>query len=209
MNGKTLILKSIDNPFVSRSALKKNRTLFIPIGNSCLWPCLIGFFFFFGCSSSTTFEHKEFEGLFSLDVESTMVDIGDHDPIASTEFGNDFKDFYFKVSHVSIEETRAKPMLGELSLNELHRLNVTQAESLYSMYMSSPTLLSTLDTAFNSMHCTIHDISTDGNGFPIRYKIAYFCSEKRLYQLHIWILEKRLDRFREGIDQMIYSFKEL
>jgi len=161
------------------------------------------------CTSSSSYENKIFEDLFSLDIESSMVDIGDHDPIASTEYGNDFKDFYFKVSHVSVEETRERPMLNNFSIEDLHELSVSQGESLYEYNMSSPTIISSVDTVVNSMLCTIHEISTDGNGLPIRYKLAYFASEKRLYQLHVWILEKRLDRFRDGINQMIYSFKEL
>jgi len=161
------------------------------------------------CTSTSSYENKKFEDIFSLDVESSMVDIGDHDPIASTEYGNDFKDFYFKVSHVTVEETRARPMLSNLSIEALHELSVSQGESLYEYSMSSPTIISSVDTVVNSMLCTIHEISTDGNGLPIRYKLAYFTSEKRLYQLHVWILEKRLGRFREGINQMIFSFKEL
>ena len=176
------------------------------------WMCLSVFTLALGlvaCTSTSSYENKIFEDIFSLDVESSMVDIGAHDPIASTEYGNDFKDFYFKVSHVSVEETRERPMLNNFSINDLHELSVSQGESLYEYSMSSPSIISSVDTVVNSMLCTIHEISTDGNGLPIRYKLAYFTSEKRLYQLHVWILEKRLDRFREGINRMIFSFKEL
>lgn len=168
--------------------------------------CVIGLI---GCSSPSYYESRIFEDLFSLDVENTMVNIGDHDPYASTEYGNSFKEYYFKVIHASIDTYKGQNNLQELNRNELFNHYVLATESRYAAHMASLIWISKLDTLVNAMPCTVHEVNTVGSGFPIRYKIAYFVSESRLYQLHIWVIEKRINKFNEGMNQMIYSFREI
>lgn len=161
------------------------------------------------CSSSLEFDKKIFEDLYSLDVESSMVPTGDMDPNAEIEYGNEFKEFYFKVIHQSIKDYQSETMTLHLEEDELMEHYLMSVKEDYLNYMSAPTWIGEEARIINSMPCVIHELSTDGNGFPIRYKVAYFMSKTRIYELHIWTMETRLERFSEGIDQMINSFKEI
>ena len=162
-----------------------------------------------GCSANARYENKHFENLFSLDIEETMVDIGNHDPYALTEYGNTLKEFYFKVIHETVDNYQERNNLQKFTEKAVFNHYINTTESRYTAYMASLDWISNLDTVVHKMPCTIHELKTDESGYPIRYKIAYYMSENQLYQLHVWVIEKRINRFNEGMNQMIYSFKEI
>lgn len=162
-----------------------------------------------GCTTSTKYEKQIFEELFSLDVESTMVKSSDNDPLAKTEYGNEFKEFYFKVIHSEIEDYRTDIHTLDMSAKEIFDLHIQHVEAQYEGQMDHLEWIDSAATIVNKLPCTIHEMSTQGVESPIRYKIAYYHSKKRIYELHVWATENRIERFNPGMDQMIYSFKEL
>ncbi|MBL4703910.1 MAG: hypothetical protein JKY54_05280 [Flavobacteriales bacterium] len=164
---------------------------------------------FLGCSSSISFEKRTFEDLFTMDVESTMVNMDNNDPYAHTKYGNRYKEFYFKVMHSEIEDHRTDIRRLDMSKEDIFKLYVAYTESLYEDQMSGLEWLDSTAREINSMKSVIHEVTTNGNEFPIRYKIAYYLSDTRIYELHVWATENRIHRFNDGMNRMINSFQEL
>jgi len=165
--------------------------------------------FFLSCTSSTKYEKQIFEDLFSMEMESTMIKTGNIDPLANTEYGNEQKEFYFKVIHSEIEDYRTDIHRLDMTAKEIFDLHIHHTENQYESQMNNLEWLDSTATTVNDLTCTVHELSTQGVEFPIRYKIAYYHSKKRIYELHVWVTENRIERFNPGMDQMIQSFKEL
>ena len=161
------------------------------------------------CDSSLEFEKRNFEELFSMDVEKSMSELQDSDPFAATEYGNEFKEFYFKVIHTPVIDYQAANFLQDMQGEELLAFYLQDIESDIATFMDRPEILSITPGVINNLACVQYKIKTYGNNHPIIYYIGYFLSDKEIYQLHIWTMETRHERLKDGISRMMNSFQEI
>lgn len=158
--------------------------------------------FFISCNSTTEYQNVKVKNKYSLDLPDYMGESLDLNSDASLQYQNTFRELYTIV----LDEPKSDfPNSEEVNLQEFYNIVRGNLEET----LKNPTFSATRDTTINGLNAKLFSLSDNTEGVDIYYQFAYLESDKHFYQILVWTLENRKDKFTQDMDRIIASFKEI
>lgn len=165
------------------------------------------FTFLLSCDSDKV-ETVTVKNKYSLELPSFLSKARDLHNDASLQYQNAFKEFYIVV----IDEPKqafydvAKTTTDfSPDLNGYYQILRNSFDESVSKTEFTPTK----DTQINGLKAKTFSFTGEIDNLPIFYDIAYIEGKDSFYQVVIWTLKDSKEKFKEPMDKIIASFKEI
>ncbi len=161
------------------------------------------------CNSSIEFRKRVLEDLYEIELEKSMVNLSGNDSTASLKYGNRYKQLYFTISYFDKEEFKEENILIHMSDEELLDYYMEILQTTEFNHLNSAAWIGNDVREINNMPAAIYHVNLNANGHSFHHKIACVIADRNVYILRVWVIEERFERFAEGMERMINSFREL
>lgn len=153
--------------------------------------------------SSVEFQTREISSLISLDIPNYLNETTELNEDAVCQFQNSPKDFCMIVRKNSWEELqRRRP---EFVLEDFYDVSIEQLKgNMERIDAPAPDSLS-----LNGLPTFLGTLSGIFKGDKIVFNIGTIAGNTHLFQLLIWTTEEERELYKEDIDRVILSFKEI
>ncbi|TPD68514.1 hypothetical protein [Flavobacterium microcysteis] len=161
----------------------------------------------FSCTSDKT-ETITVKNKYSVELPSFLSEAKGLHNQASLQYQNAFKEFYV----VIIDEPKQEFMDAAKTTAEFSPDFNGYSQILRGSLEASlkeAAFTDTKDTHINGLNAKTFSLTGKMDEIPIFYDIAYVEGKNHFYQIVIWTIESSKDKFREPMDKIIASFKEI
>ncbi|OIQ16016.1 MAG: hypothetical protein BM557_10700 [Flavobacterium sp. MedPE-SWcel] len=161
------------------------------------------------CDSNKT-KILKIRGLYSLEIPEFLSETNDLNDYASLQYKNQLREFYVVVIHEpknEFQETLVNNGLEEhytSDLNDYTELAWVGLETSLS-FDSKPKIKS---LEINNLDAQVMDITGTTEGVSIYWKFACIEGRNNYYQVVVWTLVDRREKYQPAIDAIIDSFIE-
>ncbi len=151
------------------------------------------------------------ENKYSLAIPSYLNEVTNLNEDASLQYQNLLRSFYIIV----IDETKNE-MQKALVVNDLLGVYTNDingySELLLNGFEQSVEIdekSDIIDTLVNNMPAKLLSIKGRIEGMDVFYSIAFIASETKYYQILAWTVASKEDQYKEKMNQIMYTLKEL
>lgn len=161
----------------------------------------------FSCTSDNT-ETITVKNKYSVELPSFLSKAKDLHNMASLQYQNAFKEFYIVIIDEPKEEFASAAKTTDEFTPDFNGYHQILRGSLEAS-IENGVFTDTKDTQINGLKAKTFTLTGKVDEIPIFYDIAYVEGNDRFYQIVIWTIESSKDKFREPMDKIIASFKEI
>lgn len=148
---------------------------------------------------------------YSISIPSFLKKVTTLNEDASLQYQHAWKNFYVIVIDEPKEEVQKA--ISDNNLTDRFANNLEGYKNLnleiIKQGMSSPMISKTKDTNINKMPSKIITMTSKIEGTAIYYAIAYIEGKDRYYQITTWTLTNKENEYKEKMNRILYSFKEI
>lgn len=156
--------------------------------------------------SNSSFETKDVEGQFSIEIPDYMEKLNLENPDAIFQYGNELKEHYVMVIMETHEELKQYDL--EMSIEEYADLSIEFLKSS----INDPVVEEVGEgvTTVNGMEAVGYKINGvfPQNNLDIFYYAMFYRSEKAFYYVTTWTLAEREEKFIDNMEKIVHSIKE-
>ena len=169
------------------------------------------FVFFQSCQDDSKIETITIKNQYSLDIYSNMSKTDELNDEASLQYQNIFKELYVVVIDESAEVFNTIIVDNDLvdqykpDLNGYSKLIIDGFESETNLKKISKEK----DTLINGLEAKVVDFEGKVDEYKVYYHLAFVKSQKSYYQIMTWTLLDNKEEYKNKLDNMTYSFKEI
>lgn len=159
------------------------------------------------CTSDKT-ETVTVKNKYSVELPSFLSEAkGLHD-MASLQYQNAFKEFYIVIIDEPKEEfANAAKATTEFTPDFNGYYQILRGSLKASI--KNGVFTDTKDTQINGLKAKTFTLTGKADEIPVFYDIAYVEGNDRFYQIVTWTIESSKEKFKEPMDKIIASFKEI
>jgi len=173
---------------------------------------LLGLFVLFqSCKDDSQIETITIKNQYSLDIYSNMSKTNELNDDASLQYQDIFNEIYIVVIDEKAEEFEA--IISDNDLDELYKPDLNgYSKLIVDGFDSEPNIKrisKEQDTLINGLQSKIIEFEGKVDEYKVYYQLAFVKSEKAYYQIMTWTLYDNKEKFKEKLDKMTYSFKEI
>lgn len=172
---------------------------------------LIMILFFVSCQPTETEKIIKIDNKYSLMVPSFLTKVSNLNEDASLQYQHAWKEFYVIVIDESISDVQTA--LEENYLTSKYSNDINGYSSLllnsFEQAISVSSKSHILDTLVNNMPAKLLTIKGRVEGIDAYYSLAFIKGQNKYYQIMGWTLANKEYQYRDKMEKMIYSFKEL
>lgn len=165
----------------------------------------------YSCQSSEERKIVEIDNKYSVSIPSFLTKVIDLNEDASLQYQHAWKEFYV----IIIDESKSElqKTLTENNLTDTYSNDVTGYSELllngFEEELSVSKKSKVLDTLVNNMPARLLTITGKVEGIDVFYSLAYIQGKERYYQIMSWTLLNKEYEYKDKMNQIIYSLKEL
>ncbi|MGL2987732.1 hypothetical protein ACSVH5_09060 [Flavobacterium sp. RSSA_27] len=151
------------------------------------------------------------ENKYSVVIPSFLTKTSRLNDDASLQYQHAWKEFYVIV----IDESKAEfqKALDDNNLTETYTNDIKGYSGLLingiEMAISVSHKSEIIDTTINNMPAKLITIRGRAEGIDAYYSLAYIQGKERYYQIMAWTLQNKEYEYKDKMNRIIYSFKEL
>lgn len=148
---------------------------------------------------------------YSVSIPSFLTKVNNLNDDASLQYQHAWKEFYVIVIDETIEEMQKA--LEENQLTDTYNNDIKGYSDLlvngFEQTVSVNHKSEILDTLVNGMPARLLTINGRVEGIDAFYSIAFIQGKKRYYQIMAWTLSNKEDQYKDKMNRIMYSLKEL
>lgn len=166
---------------------------------------------YFSACAPDKFETVKIDNLYSLDVPSYMKVAHDLHADATLQYSNPLKEVYVIVIQENIDTVKQAFIDNDLTSEYSSDLN-GYANLLMTAFADNTNDKSQAplkDETINGMAAKTTESEGDVDGVKAYYQLAYVQGKQYYYQIVAWTIASSKDRYKNVLEKMIHSFKEL
>ena len=167
--------------------------------------------FITSCQSGDTEKLVPVENKYSISIPSFLIKTNTLNEDASLQYLNAWKEFYVIV----IDELKSE-MLKALVDNDLTDEYSNDLKGYSDLILDNFELSISIshksdivDTFINNMPARLLTINGQAEGIDIFYSLAFIQGHERYYQIMTWTLSSKEHDYKDKMNKILYSFKEL
>ncbi len=165
------------------------------------------------CNIETTYETVNVKNRFSVVLPSFLTKTNDLNDDASLQYQNERREFYIAVIEESFEEVDTAIEYYEKEENIGYKNTLEDYKKMtlddYKTQLTNAEMFNTKDTVVNNMQAITTHLRGTINGVDIFYSIGIFKGKTRYYQANSWTLASNENLYKDDLDKIIYSIKEV
>ena len=140
-----------------------------------------------------------------------MSEFDDLNKVASLQYGTSRREFFVIVIDESIKELEQE--LEIQNLTDAYPNNIQGhsklLQQIFEKNYSVTRRSKILDTSINGMPTRTLTVEVNAEGTEVSFSLAYVYGKETLYQIGVWALADRKEKYSEQMTQIIHSLKEL
>ena len=148
---------------------------------------------------------------YSISIPSFLTKVNNLNDDASLQYQHAWKEFYVIVIDETIEEMQKA--LEENQLTDTYNNDIKGYSDLlvngFEQTVSVNRKSEILDTLVNGMPARLLTINGRVEGIEAFYSIAFIQGKKRYYQIMAWTLSNKEYQYKDKMNRIMYSLKEL
>jgi hypothetical protein len=148
---------------------------------------------------------------YSISIPSFLTKVNNLNDDASLQYQHAWKEFYVIVIDETIEEMQKA--LEENQLTDTYNNDIKGYSDLlvngFEQTVSVNRKSEILDTLVNGMPARLLTINGHVEGIDAFYSIAFIQGKKRYYQIMAWTLSNKEYQYKDKMNRIMYSLKEL
>jgi len=148
---------------------------------------------------------------YSISIPSFLTKVNNLNDDASLQYQHAWKEFYVIVIDETIEEMQKA--LEENQLTDTYNNDIKGYSDLlvngFEQTVSVNRKSEILDTLVNGMPARLLTINGRVEGIDAFYSIAFIQGKKRYYQIMAWTLSNKEYQYKDKMNRIMYSLKEL
>ena len=148
---------------------------------------------------------------YSVSIPSFLTKVNNLNDDASLHYQHAWKEFYVIVIDETIEEMQKA--LEENQLTDTYNNDIKGYSDLlvngFEQTVSVNRKSEILDTLVNGMPARLLTINGRVEGIDAFYSIAFIQGKKRYYQIMAWTLSNKEYQYKDKMNRIMYSLKEL
>lgn len=148
---------------------------------------------------------------YSVSIPSFLTKVNNLNDDASLQYQHAWKEFYVIVIDETIEEMQKA--LEENQLTDTYNNDIKGYSDLlingFEQTVSVNRKSEILDTLVNGMPARLLTINGRVEGIDAFYSIAFIQGKKRYYQIMAWTLSNKEYQYKDKMNRIMYSLKEL
>ena len=167
--------------------------------------------FITSCQSGDTEKLVTIENKYSISIPSFLITTNALNEEASLQYLNARKEFYVIV----LDEPKSE-MYKALVDNDLTDTYSNDLEGYsdlildnYEQSISISHMSNIVDTFINNMPARLLTINGQVEGVDIFYSLAFIQGKERYYQIMVWTSSSKESEYKDKMNKILYSFKEL
>ena len=167
--------------------------------------------FITSCQSGDTEKLVTIENKYSISIPSFLIKTNALNEDASLQYLNARKEFYVIV----LDEPKSE-MYKALVDNDLTDTYSNDLEGYsdlildnYEQSISISHMSNIVDTFINNMPARLLTINGQVEGVDIFYSLAFIQGKERYYQIMVWTSSSKESEYKDKMNKILYSFKEL
>ena len=167
--------------------------------------------FITSCQSGDTEKLVTIENKYSISIPSFLITTNALNEEASLQYLNARKEFYVIV----LDEPKSE-MYKALVDNDLTDTYSNDLEGYsdlildnYKQSISISHMSNIVDTFINNMPARLLTINGQVEGVDILYSLAFIQGKERYYQIMVWTSSSKESEYKDKMNKILYSFKEL
>jgi len=160
------------------------------------------------CSESKEVETITIKNKFTVQLPEYLSETQDLHQGASLQYQNALKEFYVVIIDEPKQEyfdIAATTTDFSADFDGYHDILKTGLEGDIAEIKITPTK----DLQINGLKAKTFSLTGDIEGIPVYYEVAYLDGKERFYQIVTWTLETSKDKYKEPMQKIINSFKEI
>jgi hypothetical protein len=163
------------------------------------------------CQPADTEKNIIIENRYSISIPSFLTKVSNLNEEASLQYQHALKEFYVIVIDEPKEEMQKA--LTAYDLTDIYTNNVHGYTNLFldnfEQVISVSKKSDVIDTLINSMPARVFNIIGRVEGIDAYYSLAIIEGEKSYYQVMAWTLSNKEVQYKENMNRILYSLKEL
>lgn len=165
----------------------------------------------YSCQSSEKEQIVTVENKYIVSVPSFLTQVNNLNEDASLQYQHAWKEFYvIVIDEPKIEMHKA---ILDNNLANIYSNNVSGYTNLlmdnFERIISVSRKSDVVDTLVNNMPAKILSISGRAEGIDAYYTFGFIEGKERYYQIMAWTISSKENEYKEKMNQIIYSLKEL
>jgi len=164
----------------------------------------------FSCQSEDEVQEVKIGKKFSLTIPSFLKRADTLNRESSLQYQNTFREFYVLVFDESREEITKALTEGGLSESDTGNLKVYSDILMANFEQGIEVALkeNKKETVINGNPAIVMNLAGKSAGVDAYFSIAYIEGKKRYYQIVVWTLKDRRDKYKDKMDAILMSLKE-
>ncbi|MFC6097154.1 hypothetical protein ACFPVY_10915 [Flavobacterium qiangtangense] len=162
----------------------------------------------FSCSESKEVETVTIKNKFTIELPDYLSEARDLHQDASLQYQNALREFYVVVIDEPKQEffdIASTTSDFPADFNGYHDILKGGLEDEIAKVDITPTK----DLQINGLKAKTFSLTGDIEGTPVYYEVAYLEGKERFYQIVTWTLETSKDKYKDPMQKIINSFKEI
>ncbi|GAA4017426.1 hypothetical protein GCM10022408_33740 [Hymenobacter fastidiosus] len=151
------------------------------------------------------------ENKYSVSIPSFLAKTSELNDDASLQYQHAWKEFYIIILDES--KTDMQKVLDDNNLTETYSNDIKGYSDLslngFEKGISSSQKFEIIDTLVNNMPARLLTITGRVEGIDAFYSLAFIQGKERYYQIMAWTLSSKEYEYKDKMNRMMYSLKEL
>lgn len=163
------------------------------------------------CQSGDEQQTVTIEKKYSVAIPSFLTKVSGLNDDASLQYQHALKEFYV----IAMDESKAKmhKVLDDNNLNETYTKDIKGYSELlmngFEQAVSVSHKSEIMDTTINNMPARLLTVSGRAEGIDAYFSFAFIEGKERYYQIMAWTLSNKEYEYKDKMNRIMYSFKEL
>lgn len=172
---------------------------------------LLTILFITSCKTGDTEKLVTIENKYSISIPSFLVKGSNLNEDASLQYLHAWKEFYVVV--IDESKSEMQKALVDNNLTDSYSNDIKGYSDLvlkgYEKTVSISSKSNAIDTLINNMPARLITISGRTKGIDIFYSLAFIQGKERYYQIAAWTLSSKEYEYKDKMNRIMYSLKEL
>jgi hypothetical protein len=165
----------------------------------------------YSCQSGDEQQTVTIEKKYSVSIPAFLTKASGLNDDASLQFQHAWKEFYVIV--IDESKSEIQKALDDNNLNETYTNDIKGYSELlmngFEQVISVSHKSEIIDTTINNMPARLLTVSGRTEGIDAYYSLAFIQGKERYYQIMAWTLSNKEYEYKDKMNQIMYSLKEL
>ncbi len=163
------------------------------------------------CQSGDEQQTVTIENKYSVAIPSFLTKASGLNDDASLQYQHTWKEFYVIV--IDESKTEMQKALDDNNLTEIYTNDIKGYSELlmngFEEAISVSHKSEIIDTTINNMPARLLTVNGQAKGLDIFYSLAFIQGKERYYQIMAWTLSSKEYKYKDKMNRIMYSLKEL